>query len=302
MSNTILLLFRIKLKKGGLLLLAIAATFFSYAQDPEEDNIDLILDELFFNEAQFIEDILDSFKDRDFIYTNLSYNSNTYFSGRDSGVDQFSLIPQFTYNHKSGFNASISGIYYEKFSPSWDFTTVSLNYYNTIGKKKQLHFTTGYSRYIYSDGWDIFTNSLDASIGIRNKEHSLGSTITGNFLFGTEHSFQLISNSYFKQTLFKSKKYRVNVKPQISLLIAQQTIGLEQLITQGDGGDFEIIYHDIFDLLNTQLNLPVSITSKSWDASIAYIFNFPSAVATETDLNTSGYLNISVGYLIDLKK
>lgn len=278
-------------------MFAIAASLYTYAQEPEEDSLDLLLDAMFFNEEQFIEDILDSFNKRDFIYTNISLNSNTYFSGRDSGIDQFSLIPQITYNHSSGINASVSGIFYEAFVPNWDFTSVSIGYYNSIGAKKLWHFNTGYTRYFYQDGWDVFSNSLDASIGIRNKKRNLGTSLSMTYLFGTDQSFQLMSNTFFKQTLLSKKKYNIKLKPQISFLIAQQTIALEQLNTQGDMN--ELVYHDIFNLLNTQMSLPLTITTKSWDASIGYLINFPSAVATETNLNTTSYFNISIGYLID---
>jgi len=278
-------------------LFAIAASLYSYAQEPDEDSLDLLLDEIFFNEEQFIEDILDSFNKRDFVYTNISINSNTYFSGRDSGIDQFSFIPQITYNHSSGINVSISGMYYEKFIPNWDFTTISLGYYNTIGTKKLLHFNTGYTRYFYQDGWDVFSNSLDASIGIRNKKRNLGTSLSATYLFGTDQSFQLMSNTFFKQALFSRKKYSIKLKPQVSFLIAQQTIALEQLNAQGDMS--ELVYHEIFNLLNTQIRIPLTITSKSWDASIGYIINIPSAVATETNLNPTSYFNISIGYLID---
>ena len=117
-----------------LLLFTVATTANLYAQEPEEDEIDLLLDDLFFNDQQLIDDILNSFNKYNFIYSNVSFNSNTFFSGRDSGVDQFNLVPQISYYSSSGFNVSVSGIYYETFSPNWDFTNVSVGYYNTIGK------------------------------------------------------------------------------------------------------------------------------------------------------------------------
>ncbi len=302
MSSTKLTNINVAINKVGLLLFAITASLFSYCQEPEEDSLDSLLDDMFFNEAQFIEDILESVNKRNFIYASIAYSSNTFFSGRDSGVDQFSLVPQLSYNHSSGINLSVSGIYYEEFDPNWDFTTVSLNYYNTIGKKKFLHFNGGYTRYFYNDGWDVYTNSLDAGIGIKNKRRNLGTSLNVNYLFGTDQSFQLISNTYFKQVLFKNQKFNINVKPQLNFLIAQQTIALEQLNEQGDENSSQLLYHDIFDLLNTKLSVPFSITTKSWDASIGYSINFPSAVATETDLNTTGYFTIAVGYLIDFQK
>ncbi len=216
-----------------LLLFTVATSANLYAQEPEEDQIDMLLDELFFNDQQFIDDILDSFNTYNFLYTNVSFNSNTFFSGRDSGVDQFNLIPQLSYYSSSGFNVSVSGLYYETYSPNWDFTNVYVGYNNTIGKKKLFNYNVGYTRYFYSDGWDTFTNSLDLSVGIRNKKKNLGTKLGASYLFGKDQSFQIVSRTYAIATIAKQKNFVLKFRPQISFLIAQQTIALEQLNTQG---------------------------------------------------------------------
>ncbi len=279
-----------------LLLFTVATSANLYAQEPEEDEIDMLLDELFFNDQQFIDDILDSFNTYNFLYTNLSFNSNTFFSGRDYGVDQFNLVPQLSYYSSSGFNVSVSGLYYETYSPNWDFTNVYVGYYNTIGKKKLINYSVGYTRYFYSNGWDTFTNSIDLSVGIRNKKKNLGTKLGVSYLFGTDQSFQIASRTYAIATITKQKNFVLKFRPQISFLIAQQTIELEQLNTT------EFVYNDIFDLLNTQLNLPLTLATKSWDFALGYNINFPSAVESEPSLDTTGYFNISIGYLIDLNK
>ncbi len=284
-----------------LLLFTVATSANLYAQEPKEDELDLLLDDLFFNDQQFINDILDSFNTYSFIYTNVSFNSNTFFSGRDSGVDQFNMVPQISYFSSSGFNISVSGIYYETFTPNWDFTNVSVGYYNTIGKKKLLNYNVGYSHYFYSNGWDTFTNSVDLSLGIRNKKRTLGTKLSVSYLFGTDQSFQLVSRSYANLTLTRDKNFILKFRPQLSFLIAQQTTALEQLNTQGDTVTTEYIYNDVFDLLNTQVNIPLTLSTKSWDFELGYNINFPSPVETEPNLKTTSFFNISIGYLIDFK-
>ena len=106
-----------------LLLITVATAANLNAQEPE-DEIDMLLDDLFFNDQEFIDDILNSFNTYNFLYANVSVNDNTFFSGRDSGVDQFSVIPQLSYYSSSGFNVSVSGLYFETYSPNWDFTNV----------------------------------------------------------------------------------------------------------------------------------------------------------------------------------
>ena len=293
-----------KLRVLWLLLFSVATFVSSYGQVSEEENdeLDLLLDEFFFNEQQFIDDILNSFNNYNFLYANVSFNSNTFFSGRDSGVDQFNIIPQISYYSSKGFNISVSGLYYETFSPNWDFTNVYLGYYNTIGKKKLLNYNVGYTRYFYSDGWDTFTNSIDLSLGIRNKKRTIGTKLAASYLFGKDQSLQIISRSYGNITLTKQKNFVLKLRPQLNFIIAQQTIALEQLNTQNGETITEFVYNDIFDLLNTQINLPLSLATKSWDFELGYTINFPSPVETESNLKTTGFFNLSIGYLINLDK
>lgn len=294
-------IFKNQLLAVWLLLFTVATSVSLYAQEPKEDDIDLLLDELFFNDQQFINDILDSFNTHHFIYTNLSFNSNSFFSGRDSGIDQYNIVPQISYYSSSGFNLSVSGIFYETFEPNWDFTNVSVGYYNTIGKEKLFNYNIGYTRYFFSNGWDTFTNSLDLTIGVRNKKRTFGTKLNTSYLFGTDQSFQLVSRSYANLTIAREKNYTLKIRPQIGFLIAQQTTALEQLNTIGDITTTEYIYNDIFDLLNTQINIPINLSTKSWDFELGYNINFPSRVETEPDLKTTGFFNLSIGYLIDLK-
>ncbi|MGZ0014878.1 hypothetical protein [Yeosuana sp. AK3] len=285
-----------------LLLFTVATSVNLYAQEPKDDDaIDTLLDELFFNDEQFINDILDSFNTYHFIYTNVSFNSNTYFTGRDSGVDQFNIVPQISYYSASGFNMSVSGIYYESFTPNWDFTNVSLGYYNTIGRNKLFNYNLGYTRYFYANGWDTFTNSIDVSLGLRNKKRTLGTKLATSYLFGTDQSFQLVSRTYANINLAKEKDFNLNFRPQISFTVAQQTTALEQLNTIGDVTTVEYIFNDVFDLLNTQINIPLSLSTKSWDFELGYNINLPSRLETEPELKTTSFFSISIGYLIDLK-
>jgi len=291
-----------KLLAFWLLLFTAATSANLYAQEPKkEDDIDLLLDELFFNEQQFINDILDSYTNN-FIYTSVSYNSNTFFSGRDSGVDQFNLVPQISYYSASGFNASVSGMYYETFLPHWDFTNIYVGYYHAVGEKKLFNYNFGYSHYFYASGWDTFTNSIDFSLGIHNKPNTIGTKLATSYLFGTDQSFQIVSRSYANLTLAREKNFILKFRPQLSFLMAQQTTALEQLNTINDVTTVEYIYNDVFDLLNTQLNIPLNLYTKSWDFEIGFNINFPSRVETEPKLKTTSFFNISIGYLIGLNK
>lgn len=283
----------------GLLLFLAATTFSSYAQEPRtEEEINMLLDELYFSEEQLIDDILASLSQKHFIYSSFTLNSNTYFSGRESGIDQFNFFPQVSYFHPSGFNLSLSGLYYENFEPNWDFTSLSLGYFTAIDNKELLSLNTGYTRYFFSDGSDVFTNSIDLSLGLRNKTNTLGTTLYASYLFGSEQALQLILSPYGRITLLNKKTYSLRFRPQLNFIIAQQTIALEELNSQTQ--ELQFTNYDVFELLNTQLNLPLSLVSKSWNIDVAYNINFPRAVASETDLSTTGFFSLSLGYLINM--
>ena len=246
------------LKVFGLLLFSIATSFCSYAQEKNLEDIDGLIDELFFNDQQFLEELIESDFSYNFLYTSFSYNSDTYFSGRDFGTDQFHLVPQVSYYHSSGFNASISGIYYQNFAPSWDFTSVSLGYFNSIGKRKNFLYNLGYTKYFYSDGFDAFTNSLDVSFGIRNKKRTLGTTISGSYLFGTDNSYQIVSNTFANLTLKRTSNYALRFRPSINFIIAKQTLAFQGFVLINGKRVLKTLNYDVFSLLNTQLNFPLS--------------------------------------------
>jgi hypothetical protein len=290
------------LKVFGLLLFTMATSFCSYAQERNEENIDLLLDDLFFSEQQFLEELIESDFSYNFLYTSVSYNNNTYFSGRDAGTDQFHIIPQVSYYHSSGFNTTISGIYYQEFLPNWDFTSLSLGYFNTLGKKKNFVYNLGYTKFFYSDGYNVFTNSIDISLGIRNKKRTLGTTISASYLFGTDTSYQVISNSYVNFTLKRTSNFALRLKPNVNFVIAKQSLAIEQIIFVNRQKVLETVNFNVFDLLNTQVSIPLSLSTKSWDFELGYNLNFPNAVLVESNLETTSFFSFSVGYLFDLTK
>lgn len=285
-----------------LLLFSIATSFCAYSQEKNDESIDSLIDELFFNDQQFVDEILETNFSYNFLYTSVSYNSNTFFSGRDSGVDQYHVVPQISYYHSSGFNASISGIYYQNFAPSWDFTSVSVGYFNSIGTSRNIVYNLGYTKYFYSDDFDDFTNSIDVSLGIRNKKRTLGTTLSGSYIYGTDNSYQLVSNSFVSFNLLRTTNFALRFRPSLSFVVANQTFGKYTLRIINGRRVFVYSSTEVFDLLNTQLGLPISFSKKSWDVELGYYFNLPNAVADESNLQNTSFFGLSVGYLFDLSK
>ena len=289
-------------KVFGLLLFSIATSFCTYAQEENLEDLDGLIDELFFNNQQFLDELIENDFSINFLYTSLSYNSNTFFSGRDSGADQFNIIPQVSYYHSSGFNASVSGIYYQNFDPNWDFTSVSLGYFKTLGKNKNFHYNIGYTKVFYTDDFDDFTNSLDLSLGIRNKKRTIGTTVSASYLFGSDESYQVVSSSYLNFTLKRAPNFALRLRPNVNFIITKQSIAVKKVVFIDQQIVTEIINFNIIDLLNTQLSFPLSLSTKSWDFEFGYNFNFPNLVLKESSIPTSSYFNFSIGHLFDLNK
>ncbi|MDG1227732.1 MAG: hypothetical protein P8P15_07140, partial [Polaribacter sp.] len=59
---------------------------------------------------------------------------------------------------------------------------------------------------------------------------------------------------------------------------------------------------DVFGLLNTQVNLPLSLSLKSWDFELGYNLNIPNSLKQEDAYKTTSYFHLSLGYLFDLSK
>jgi len=283
-----------------LLLFTIATSFCSYAQEINEDDIDLLLTDLFFSEQQFLDELIESDASYNFLYTSISYNNNTYFSGRDPGTEQFHIIPQVSYYHSSGFNASISGIYYQEFLPNWDFTSLSIGYFNTLGQKKRFVYNFGYTRLFYTDGYEDFTNSLDFSMGVRNKKRTFGTTISASYIFGTDESYQVVSSSYVNFTLIRTPNAALRLRPSVNFVIAKQSLAAKRVVFSDRQVGIEIVNFNVFDLLNTQVSIPLSLSTNSWDFELGYHFNFPNSVLKEPNIPTSSFFSFTVGYLFDL--
>lgn len=279
-----------------LLLFSIATSFNCYSQDKE---IDELLDELFFDDQEFLDDFTALLlSDRDFIYTTVSYSSNTYFSGREGEIVQYNIIPQTTYYHSSSLYAGVAAAYYQKFDTKWDFVNVSVGYANYFNKSKTLSYNLSYSRFFYSDGWDAFVNSVDMSLGYRNPSNTFGAIFTGTYLFGSDESLQLIPRIYGNISLVKKDKFAIKIRPEIHAIFAEQGV-VESGPT--DIG-FVTIIREHYNLLNTQLSFPLALTTRSWDVEVGWNYNIPSPVKNEGSLKNNNFFSITIAYLLDVSK
>lgn len=293
------------MKKTGVLLLLIFSVLTIYAQEiPEKDKIalsteeDEIIDNLLGDDID-VDQFLESIASFQFLYFSVDYNNKTYFSGRDIGTDQFNINPQITYIHSNGFFVGVNGVYYSEFTPNWDYTSVTVGYGQSFGKSKAYKWTSSYARYFYSAGVDNpFTNAISFGLEATNKKKTLGTELSATYLFGDDTSFQVVSSSYGVVNLFKAKEYQLRLRPELNIVVAQQTIQLAQTFTIRGRKFTRYIQNNDFGLINTQLQIPLQLNVGDFDFELGYIVNFPSALEGETGLEITNNINFSISYLL----
>jgi len=295
----------IYMKKISVLFLLIFSVLTVSAQEiSEKDKIllsteeDEIIDDILGDDID-VDQFLKSIASFQFLYFSVDYNTKTYFSGRDIGSDQFNVNPQITYIHSNGFFVGVNGLYYSEFSPKWDYTSLTAGYGQSFGKNKPYAWTSSYARYFYSDGVDNpFTNEISFGLEATNINKTLGTELTATYLFGDDTSFQLISSNYGIVNLSKTKEYQLRLRPELNIVIAQQTIQLARTFTIKGKQFTKNTQKNDFGLINTQLQIPLQLNTGGFDFELGYIVNFPTALEGETGLGITSNINFSISYLL----
>jgi hypothetical protein len=85
----------------------------------------------------------------------------------------------------------------------------------------------------------------------------------------------------------------MSFNPQLIFLMSEQTTS-EQIAS--GFLNTQTLERDVFDLINTEISIPIDLDKGNWDFQLSYNINLPKALANESNLSTSGYLSFSVGY------
>ncbi len=266
------------------------------AQESVRSEADAILDELFPMDSLSIEAMVNDLKQQDFLYINTLYNNKTLFSGRDFGVEQYSFFPSVSYIDSNNFFLHVGSGYYSEVNPQWDFITFNGGYANYLNKKKSIMATVVYSYTSFTeDVADLNNQRVSLSLSYRNKWFR--NALSGGYLFGGNTSSYVSNNTYLNIDLLESKSLDVSIEPRVGVFWGNQTV--TELVSVGIF-QFEEVSMDVFQLLNTELTLPVAFDFGKWDFEIEYTFAIPNALPGEDDPDNNGYFAISLGYLIGL--
>ncbi|WP_010136208.1 hypothetical protein [Ochrovirga pacifica] len=279
----------------------------SFFETDEEQEVENLLQTLF-KEQKDLNDLIENFSDFRFLYLSFNYNSDTYFAGRDIGINDYNVRPQITYLNSHGFFAGISGAYYKQLEPKWDFTSLSVGYGKSFGKNNAFRFSGSYTRFIYSlTDSNPYTNSVSIGLNLRNKKRTLGTRVSLTESFGSDANFQITTSLYGMISLLDKDRYRLQLRPRAYVFMGQQLAYYEtdetEILPDENGEDQEYIVFkekQIFDLMNFQINIPILFTTEKWDVELGFNRNFPFEVGDESDQRNTNFINISIGYLLEL--
>ena len=270
--------------------------FFSYlyvfSQTEEEDAIlDSVIDEFFSTDSLLVD-----LPKTNYLYTNFSFDESVFFAGRDFDINQFGFTPSISYMKGQNFFVSLGSAYFSELDPKWDFVSISSGYSLFLDQNEKLSLTGIYSRIFFADNTaELNPNRLSASLALY--KNSLRLRGSAGYLFGGSTAFYTTLSYSYEISIFENDRREMSFNPQLSFLMSEQTIS-EQIAS----GFFntQIMEREVFDLINTQISLPIQLDSGNWDFQLSYNINLPKALANESNLNPTGYFSFSIGYFSTL--
>lgn len=257
----------------------------------ESSEIDELLDELFVVDTLAILKAYEDLKGG-FLYASISYDEQAYFSGRDFDIDQFGLAPSLTYLTNGGTYLFAGGAYYSELDPEWDLFALGAGQFWSLGTKKQWSVSASYTHsFLGDESEELNTHRLSSSVSY--KLDPLQLNVAGGYLFGAEPSYYLSTSVSYDASLAQIGTFELTFEPSLYLLFSQQNI-IEQVSL------FRFSESSVFDRVNSQFEIPLSIDNNTVDITLSYVLNFPNNIFEDEDLSSSGYFSISLGWLIPL--
>ena len=289
-----MLFLSLPMRQFSFFVLLVCWSSLSLAQTPESkesSDFDELLDELFVVDTLAVLQAYDDLKGG-FLYASISYDEQAYFSGRDFDIDQFGLAPSLTYLSSGGTYLFAGGAYYSELDPEWDLFALGAGQFWSLGTKKQWSVSASYTRsFLGEDSEELNTHRLSSSVSY--KLDPLQLHVAGGYLFGAEPSYYLSTSVSYDTTLAQIGTFELTFEPNLYLLFSQQNI-IEQVSL------FRFSESSVFDRVNSQFEIPLSIDNNTVDITLSYVLNFPNNIFEDEDLSSSGYFSISLGWLIPL--
>lgn len=273
----------------------------------QAQQIDSVLNDLLFEDEELLS-LIERSKKYHFLYTSINYRNQTYFAGRDVGIDQYNMTGQVSYIHSSGITAGLAGILYSEFEPQLNTTIASIGYGKSF---KKLRLRASFDKYFFADIDSLEESSFNSSLtlGASYRLKHIRSSFNFSALLGSEPSTQASWDITGYINIWK-KGYlkKLRFEPGISLLFGNESV--LSTATQAIGGrgfsdnivETETLVEK-YGLINTQIRLPLNLTYGNFDFEVGYNYNLPRTLDRQaTSLGNTSFFNVSVGYLLNLGK
>ena len=263
-----------------------------FSQTEEEDAILDSLIEGFFS----TDSLMVNLSKTNYFYTTFSFDESVFFAGRDFDIEQFGFTPSISYMRGQNFFVSLGSAYFSELDPKWDFVSISSGYSLFLDRVDRLSLTGIYSRIFFADDTaDLNPNRL--SVALAFHKNSLRLRCSAGYLFGGSTAFYTSLTSSYDISITETESWEMSFNPQLSFLMSEQTIS--EQISYGLFNT-QTLDRDVFDLINTQISIPLELDIGNWDFQLSYNVNLPKALANESNISPSGYFSFSIGYFSTL--
>ncbi len=272
----------------------------------QTDPIDSLLDKILFEDNDGYIEILDNTSKFQFLYSRINYDSNTFFAGRDIGVNQYNMTGQIAYFNSIGINLGAAAAYYSAIDPRISTILLMAGYSGKFTKSSDYRYRVSYSRYIFPQSNVLAESSFNSGItgGITIDKKIAGTRLDYTLLMGNKTNSQLSWDLYKNITILKfGKLNRIRFEPEVSLYFGNDKTIITQVgvipgrIPQEYTFEVEKVK---FGLMNTELKLPFTVSCRNLDFEIGYNINFPRSIVSGENLKSTSYFNFSIGYAISL--
>jgi len=268
----------------------------------QEEKLDSLLEVILFEDEEMVS-LLTEKNNYQFLYARTHFENQSYFTGRDIGIEQQNYSAQLSYFHSVGISAGVGTIWYSQFTPKLYATTLMLGYSGKFGKSNYYRYRSSYNRYFFSktDSVDSHAFSNAFALGATVDKGFIGTRLDLSLLTGEDIASQVSWDLYLDITLIKLGTYdRIKIEPEVSFFLGKEIVAYYELGSPGQNQEYMQVEDSEFGLLNMAFRFPLSIDFKNIDLEFGYNINLPNSMLTNDKLPMTNYFNVSLGYIFSL--
>lgn len=256
------------------------------------------------------------------IYAQLAYESDSYFAGRDVGLNQPNYVAQVTYNYKQ-FTLAAAAVAYPALYPPLQAMAISANY--RLPLTFPVNIDINYGRYFFSTENDTLSSIYPNGFGLGLSHYAKywGASTDLALLTGSEGvTPQIEAALYGTFDLFTwNDKNTIAIKPEVQIYFGSETSAyarrpgnrdLAKISGPGDGQGYGngpgdgpgngggqgtvIVYDTAFGLMNIAINFNLLATLGDFDIGVTIQNNRPRSVNTEVAYIPTTMIGVNAGY------